>query len=626
MIARQNKFSEDIVTGDYVSNKKESPYYKRHVLPKRDKNCQYCGASMWLEEKLAKSSPTKPIFGLCCLSGTVSLPEFKEYPDELYKFITGNSKESKEFINAIRLYNSILAFTSVSCNVDESLLSATSGVYTFRINGTVHHKISNFMPEDKLKAKFGQIYIYDSDLQSLIRQQMFPKAIRASILNLFQDYLIRVNPYVHIYQQAGKTMQKDPSASLNIVLKSNTSKDKTKNLPTANEVAVLIVDNGETKFSKRDVVVSKLNPQNDYPLKFVNENLSMYDPLAYPLIHLFGEPGWQFQTYPKKSKKDLLLEMHQATQPLNINVNIRDTDGLEFNDLIEENNNQEFDQNSIDEAQDFNSNLNKNGRYVTAREFYAYRFMDRDKSVLQYFGRLYHQYIVDNYAKIELGRLNFIRHNQSKLRVERYQGLFDAMNSEETLNANQIGKVYVLPSSFSGGPRSMEQAYQDSMAAIRVHGKPDLFVTMTTNPQWPEILNELKEGQTPNDRPDLIARVFKLKLKALMDDVLHKHILGVPIAHVYVIEFQKRGLPHAHILIVLREQDKIITPDQVDATVSAEIPDKEEYPLAYQTVTNSLMHGPCGPQFPKAPCMVNGHCSKGFPKPFQNETYLANDR
>jgi hypothetical protein len=35
-----------------------------------------------------------------------------------------------------------------------------------------------------------------------------------------------------------------------------------------------------------------------------------------------------------------------------------------------------------------------------------------------------------------------------------------------------------------------------------------------------------------------------------------------------------------------------------------------------------MMHGPCGPAFPNAPCMQDGRCSKGYPWPFRNETSL----
>ena len=243
---------------------------------------------------------------------------------------------------------------------------------------------------------------------------------------------------------------------------------------------------------------------------------------------------------------------------------------------------------------------------------------------MQYFGRLYHQYIVDNYAKIEMGRLNYLKMNQTNLRADLYKGVVDALNKFDF--GLDIGKITILPSSFSGGPRHMLQLFQDAMSCFRTYGKPDLFITFTTNPMWPEILNELKEFESPNDRPYLISRVFNLKLKALCDDLLNKHILGVTVAHIYVIEWQKRGLPHAHILICLSEQDKIKTIDDINDLVSAQIPDSTIHKLAYETVSKCLMHGPCGPSFPNAPCMKDGKCSKHFPKEFAAETVLLNDK
>ena len=97
-------------------------------------------------------------------------------------------------------------------------------------------------------------------------------------------------------------------------------------------------------------------------------------------------------------------------------------------------------------------------------------------------------------------------------------------------------------------------------------------------------------------------------------------------AHIYVIEWQKRGLPHAHILICLAHEDKIQTSEQVDLIVKAEIPDPSINKLAYETVTSCLMHGPCGPQFPFSPCMKDGKCSKHFPKVHNPSTLLANDK
>ena len=115
-----------------------------------------------------------------------------------------------------------------------------------------------------------------------------------------------------------------------------------------------------------------------------------------------------------------------------------------------------------------------------------------------------------------MSRLNFIRHNQQTLRADQYACVRDALNSDQTATGADIGNITILPSSFSGGPRHMQQLFQDAMACMRVHGKPDLFVTFTANPNWPEILAELLPTQVPNDRPDLISRVFQIKLKCLL--------------------------------------------------------------------------------------------------------------
>jgi len=66
----------------------------------------------------------------------------------------------------------------------------------------------------------------------------------------------------------------------------------------------------------------------------------------------------------------------------------------------------------------------------------------------------------------------------------------------------------------------MKQLYQDAMSITRKCGKPDLFITFTCNPIWPELLAELNPWETANDRPDLITRVFNIKLKELINDII----------------------------------------------------------------------------------------------------------
>ena len=93
----------------------------------------------------------------------------------------------------------------------------------------------------------------------------------------------------------------------------------------------------------------------------------------------------------------------------------------------------------------------------------------------------------------------------------------------------------------------------------------------------------------------------------------------------YTIEFQKRGLPHAHILLWLSGENKIHTPDEIDKVISAEIPNPTLYPKLHKIVSTFMMHGPCGRAYPKSPCMHQGRCSKYFPKIFSNHTSIDED-
>lgn len=188
-----------------------------------------------------------------------------------------------------------------------------------------------------------------------------------------------------------------------------------------------------------------------------------------------------------------------------------------------------------------------------------------------------------------------------------------------------VGRRTILPSSFVGSPRDMHQRYQDAMALVQKFGKPDIFLTMTCNPCWPEILTNLLPGQQPHDRPDLLTRVFHARLKELKKDVLERYVLGKVIAYVYVIEFQKRGLPHVHMLLILDQNDKLDTPEDYDKLVRAEIPIEQEEPELKKRVLKHMIHNPCGVQNPRSPCMKQGNCKKGFPKSFCNNTMQGND-
>ncbi|XP_063909244.1 uncharacterized protein LOC135126934 [Zophobas morio] len=90
----------------------------------------------------------------------------------------------------------------------------------------------------------------------------------------------------------------------------------------------------------------------------------------------------------------------------------------------------------------------------------------------------------------------------------------------------------------------------------------------------------------------------------------------------YSIEWQKRGLPHAHILIWLVEK---IVPTQIDDIITAELPNAEEDPELFEIVKKNMIHGPCGEHNPHSPCMKNGKCTKKYPRQLLQDTQTGGD-
>ena len=113
-----------------------------------------------------------------------------------------------------------------------------------------------------------------------------------------------------------------------------------------------------------------------------------------------------------------------------------------------------------------------------------------------------------------------------------------------------------------------------------------------------------------------------MKKKALIDLIHKRGIFGTTVAYVYTIEFQKRGLPHIHMLIFLKESFKLNSAQAIDSCIWACWPDLDSQPLLFKTIKRCMIHGPCGVLNPNSPCMENGKCSKGYQKFFSKFTMM----
>ena len=546
-----------------------------------DCRCQFCGSKNFLQEK-----PTDGKFTSCCRKGKVKINQptdengaILEYPEFLQNMISNRDDPSyRHFRENIRSYNSALSFASMGANVVEF---QGGGPYVFKVHGQIYHRTSHLRPNSNQNPQYAQLYVIDSTQATEVR------ANNASNVNCFPRILDRIDRFLRdnnrlcdtysmlreVEQNAIRIAQ-STGASLpivNLVFRRDRHSDQRRyNAPNANEIAMAFVDNdGEPPF-ERDIRVYPRNPLNSQqPLIKLNILSPNLDPMTYPLIFPYGEPGW---------RPNWRCESY------------------------------------IDVEQNQRCNVTKL-QYVTYLMAIRDKFNPRISS-----GKLTQQWLVDSYLQVEANNLNYIRHHQKQLRSELYQGLCDHLGNVDNNNIVQAGVPIILPSSFEGSPRNMKERCADAMAIFSKFGPPDLFITFTANPKWLEITENLIPGEQPSDRPDLVARVFKLKLKSLIKDLTVDNILGKTVAFVYTVEFQKRGLPHAHILITLQSDDKFTTTERIDKVVSAEIPDQTRYPKLFEIVTRCMIHGPCGAEYPHSPCMKDGHCKKSFPKEYQSKT------
>ena len=273
---------------------------------------------------------------------------------------------------------------------------------------------------------------------------------------------------------------------------------------------------------KHDIVIKKIGEG----VKAVDSQHRMKEPLMYPLLFPHGTQGFG---------KDVYQHQRESTR----------RDGSTYH------------------------------KRVTGHEYLKHRLYRRDNEHDMYLrhGRLTQEWILSSYLHVEKKNLDYLRLNQDKLKAGNYKEVKAAMAAKKL---GQAGTHVILPSSYRGSPRDNIQRYCDAMAVVRSLGKPSYFITMTCNPKWKEIVDNLPYGLKAHECPDLVARVFNIKLNALLDDLTKEHVLGKVKGYTYVIEFQKRGLPHAHILLIMEDQDTPKRPEHYDRVVTAEFSDDPE--------------------------------------------------
>ncbi|KAH0691484.1 hypothetical protein KY289_018842 [Solanum tuberosum] len=467
---------EDMLEGDEIEG---SRIYNQDYWDMGDPTyeCEHCGAYFWYEERIEKRyKKIKLVFTLCCGKGKIKLPNPKDPPTLLNELLFGSGDKSRHFRENIRNYNSMFSFTSMGGKIDASV-NQTKGPRTFRLSGQNYHKIGSLLPTKGFTPKFAQLYIYDTENEvqnriNVINRSESNSQIHSQIVNDLKEMLDQHNVLTKSFRMVRDRFQIDQSADVKLRLIGKRRSDGRRyNLPTVSKVAALVVGDFEPTSSDRDIIIESHFGQP----KRISELNAAYLGLQYPLLFPFGEDGY---------REDIPL-------------------------------------NGIDESSD-------GRKYVSSLEYFSYKIQERKNEVPTIVSakRLFQQFLVDGYTMIESSRLLFYRLHQTHLRADFYKGLQEAVLQGDTQPSSK-GQRVILSSSFTGGTRYMLQNYQDAMSICKWAGYPDLFITFTCNPKWPEITKFVNSrGLAPEDRPDIITRVFKVKLDHLIKDLRDNKVFG----------------------------------------------------------------------------------------------------
>ncbi|EAW24643.1 uncharacterized protein NFIA_101270 [Aspergillus fischeri NRRL 181] len=231
----------------------------------------------------------------------------------------------------------------------------------------------------------------------------------------------------------------------------------------------------------------------------------------------------------------------------------------------------------------------------TQIQWYRHLFLsDRRFQVL---GRLACEYAVDMFSRTGEERLRYLQRGR-RVHATSMDEAADPLIPD--LFQNKI------PASFMGSRAWASDQVTDSLAIARKLGKPSIWLTMTTNPQWSEIQSQLLPGQDVTDIPAVVCRAFRARL-------------GILKAFLPSLSSRSEAC-HTPTLWVKFKQEPPLS--ALDIFISAELPDAEQEPDLYRQVRRFHMHSQNHLARPGSRCNRNGRCIYGYPQPITPHTHL----
>ena len=232
--------------------------------------------------------------------------------------------------------------------------------------------------------------------------------------------------------------------------------------------------------------------------------------------------------------------------------------------------------------------------------------------------------LLDEFLCAGYGRYMQIKVNKTfSLQLQMRQQ--DEISKRHEFSDKTYGIKTYIPATLTGSPTYWNNVAKNAFYLSMVLGPPTFFITMTENPKWHEIVALNSEKDVMNNSV-LLARIFHQKKQSLIDYIKSSKIFGKVKGLLWRDEYQKRGLPHCHML--LWSDYDTSNPDEIDKIITCRLPlpdpnfENEEKTHMLTQLSKTFMTHSCTERCGG----ITGKCCYGYPKDVQERTEIINER
>ncbi|GJV16527.1 hypothetical protein Tco_1361850 [Tanacetum coccineum] len=184
----------------------------------------------------------------------------------------------------------MFAMTLFGAKVDDSI-NRGRGPYVFKVSGQVYHWIGSLCPSAGKPPRFLQLYIYDTEHEVENRMRHFGRIDDSNLDSEIVEGLIHFldvhNELVQLFRTTRDKCRETDIPEFKIRLY-NAEGARGYELPTSNTLGSIVFDSRVTGNTNFDVIFQ----EKDGPAKRINKLHKSYMSLQFPLLFIYGQPGF----------------------------------------------------------------------------------------------------------------------------------------------------------------------------------------------------------------------------------------------------------------------------------------------------------------------------------------------